>query len=394
MNWPLKTLGDLFDIARGGSPRPIDAYVTDDLDGINWIAIGDASEDSKYITKAKRKIRKEGATRSRLVQPGDFLLTNSMSFGHPYILQIPGCIHDGWLVLTKRKDNVDSDFFYHLLGSREIYTEFERQAAGATVKNLNIELVKAVRVHLPPLEEQKRISSILEKADALRKKRRLALQKLNSLSQSIFLEMFGDHTNDFGGCSRRPLGAFISEDDRINYGVVQPGEDCSDGVPLVRVGDFTDGALDLSHQKRIDPRIEAKYKRSRLKGDELLVSCVGSIGTLALCDPTVRGMNIARAVARIPADSGKINPEFLLFYLRTQFIQNYFRAELRTVNQPTLNIKQIEETPVCAPDRTKQEAFAARIKKVRAIEPTCVNSRDRIDALFSSLQFRAFRGEL
>src|SRR5205085_12050944 len=139
-------LGDVFDIARGGSPRPIDAYITDDPEGVNWIPIADASASSKYIYTTKKRIRKEGVSRSRTVKPGDFLLTNSMSCGRPYILKTSGCIHDGWLVLSSKKDNVDQDYFFHLLGSEAIYSEFSRLAAGATVKNLNIDLVAGVQV--------------------------------------------------------------------------------------------------------------------------------------------------------------------------------------------------------------------------------------------------------
>ena len=149
--WPTAALGDIFEIARGGSPRPIDDFTTNDRAGINWIMIGDATEGSKYITSTKKRIRPEGAQRSRQVKPGDFLLTNSMSFGKPYIMRTEGCIHDGWLVLSPRNGKVDADFFYHLLGSKAIYAEFERRAAGATVKNLNIDLVRGVSVPLPPL---------------------------------------------------------------------------------------------------------------------------------------------------------------------------------------------------------------------------------------------------
>jgi type I restriction enzyme S subunit len=185
-------LGDIFEIARGGSPRPIDAYITDAEDGINWISIADASDSSKYIERTKRRIRPEGAIRSRAVVPGDLLLTNSMSFGRPYIMRTTGCIHDGWLVLAKKRKGIDQDFFYRLLGSEMVYAAFARIAAGATVKNLNIDLVKGVSVPVPTLPEQRRIAAILDQADALRAKRREALAQLDSLTQSIFIEMLGD----------------------------------------------------------------------------------------------------------------------------------------------------------------------------------------------------------
>ena len=162
--WPTSALADLFEISRGGSPRPIDDYITESPDGVSWIMIGDAPEGSKYITATKKKIKPEGVKRSRSVKPGDFLLTNSMSFGRPYIMRTSGCIHDGWLVLSPRKSNVVPDYFYSLLGSRALYTEFSRRAPGATVKNLNIGLVRSVVVPVPPEAKQReyadRVSAI------------------------------------------------------------------------------------------------------------------------------------------------------------------------------------------------------------------------------------------
>lgn len=150
MSWKTVRLGDVVKIARGGSPRPIQEFLSDEEDAVNWISIKDASNSSKYIRATKLKIKKEGVRKSRLVKPGDFLLTNSMSFGRPYILDIEGCIHDGWLVLSIPHDLISPDFFYHLLSSEYIYHQFSAMAKGAVVKNLNIDLVKATEIPLPP----------------------------------------------------------------------------------------------------------------------------------------------------------------------------------------------------------------------------------------------------
>jgi type I restriction enzyme S subunit len=115
-----------------------------------------------------------------------------MSFGKPYIMGIDGCIHDGWLLLRPLSAQVDQDYFYHLLGSEPVYAKFASRAAGATVKNLNSEIVREVTIPLPPLEEQRRIAGILDQADALRRLRTRALDRLNTLGQAIFHEMFGD----------------------------------------------------------------------------------------------------------------------------------------------------------------------------------------------------------
>lgn len=115
INWQWVRLGSTVGIERGGSPRPIKSYITTDSNGINWIKIGDVDKDGKYITNTKEKIKPTGIKKSREVYPGDFLLTNSMSFGRPYISKIYGCVHDGWLVLRNPDVVFDINFLYYLL---------------------------------------------------------------------------------------------------------------------------------------------------------------------------------------------------------------------------------------------------------------------------------------
>jgi type I restriction enzyme S subunit len=162
--WAWCRLNELADIARGGSPRPIENYITDSPDGINWIKIGDTAPESKYIESAKEKIKPEGEKHSRFVHKGDFLLTNSMSFGRPYILKINGCIHDGWLVFANIKDCIIKDYLYYALSSDYIYNSFSMVAAGSTVKNLKSDTVKQVLFPLPPTKTQKKIIESIEKS--------------------------------------------------------------------------------------------------------------------------------------------------------------------------------------------------------------------------------------
>ena len=160
--WELCKLGTISKIARGGSPRPIKDYLTNDADGINWIKIGDTTKEGKYITSVKEKIRPEGVKKSRMVHKGDFLLTNSMSFGRPYILNVDGCIHDGWLVISPIGEAYTSDFLYYLLSSSFAYEQFTNVASGGVVTNLNSDKVADTIFPLPPLAEQKRIVSKIE----------------------------------------------------------------------------------------------------------------------------------------------------------------------------------------------------------------------------------------
>lgn len=162
-SWVWTTLNELFLIERGGSPRPIQQFLTDEADGINWIKIGDTELGQKYIETTKEKIKPEGLKKSRLVVDGDFILSNSMSFGRPYIVKTTGAIHDGWLVFRDVDNNLDKDFFYYLLSSSYVYQQFSRNASGSTVRNLNIDIVKQTNISLPPLNEQKRIVAKIEK---------------------------------------------------------------------------------------------------------------------------------------------------------------------------------------------------------------------------------------
>ena len=155
--WEWCRICHVAEIARGGSPRPIKEYLTDAADGINWIKIGDTEKDSKYITSVKEKIKQSGVSKSRMVHKGDFLLTNSMSFGRPYITQVDGCIHDGWLVISLIEQSYRQDFFYYLLSSGYAYSQFAKRVAGAVVQNLNSEKVAISLFPLPPYKEQNRI---------------------------------------------------------------------------------------------------------------------------------------------------------------------------------------------------------------------------------------------
>ena len=156
-------MGTFNEIARGGSPRPIKQYITEDSNGINWIKIGDTIKGDKYIYSTKEKIKPEGIKKSRYVEDGDFLLTNSMSFGRPYILKTNGCIHDGWLVIKLNEDLFYQDFMFYLLSSNLIFEQFSKLSAGSAVKNLKIDSVKKVLIPIPPLNEQKIIVDRIEK---------------------------------------------------------------------------------------------------------------------------------------------------------------------------------------------------------------------------------------
>ena len=165
--WEQRKLGDVVQIERGGSPRPIDDYITDSQNGLNWVKIGDAPVQGHYITKTAEKIKPEGLSKTREVHPGDLILSNSMSFGKPYIMGIDGCIHDGWLLIRDTNSIFNLSFLCHLLGTPQMLDQYRSLAAGSTVNNLNKELVENTVVTIPKIDVQKVLSQYLDQLNNL-----------------------------------------------------------------------------------------------------------------------------------------------------------------------------------------------------------------------------------
>ncbi len=164
---PRVRFGELATIVRGASPRPIQKFITNDPGGVPWIKIGDVPARGKFITGTGQRVTPEGAAKSRRVRPGDFVLSNSMSFGRPYISKIDGYIHDGWLAVSGFEASFIPDYLYYLLRSSPMQEEFARRAGAGTVKNLNAEIVRSVEVPVPTKETQKRVVDLLDRFDAL-----------------------------------------------------------------------------------------------------------------------------------------------------------------------------------------------------------------------------------
>ena len=188
-NWDICYLKCKALIERGGSPRPIEDYISDN--GYNWIKIGDTIKGNKYITSVRQKIRKEGLNKTRLVHSGDLILTNSMSFGEPYILQVDGCIHDGWVAISNL-NKIDKVFLYYLLLSPFCQYQFKLQVAGGVVQNLNVDKIAVTYILCPPLLEQQCIADYLDEKcgeiDSLIALQEQMIEKLKAYKQSVITE--------------------------------------------------------------------------------------------------------------------------------------------------------------------------------------------------------------
>lgn len=194
-DWEVKTLGRCASIARGGSPRPIESYLTTSPEGVNWIKIGDVSPGAKYIEDTEEKILSSGAKHSRKVKPGDLLLSNSMSYGRPYILSLEGCIHDGWLTIADYDGDFYRDYLYYALGSSIVVSQYEGLAAGTGVKNLNKKIVAGVQVPCPrDFDEQAAIASVLSDMDDELVSLERKIEKLVDLKEGMMQNLLTGRT--------------------------------------------------------------------------------------------------------------------------------------------------------------------------------------------------------
>jgi type I restriction enzyme M protein len=191
-DWPMVKIGEICTIERGASPRPINDFMTDEADGVNWIKIGDAEVGGKYITSTKERVTPAGAAKSRRVKPGDFILSNSMSFGRPYIMATDGCIHDGWLLLRDHSERINQDFLYNILGSSFVYDQFSQAATGGVVNNLNSEIVRGVKIPLPPLAEQQAIVVEIEAEQHLVNANRELITRFEAKIQTTLSRIWGE----------------------------------------------------------------------------------------------------------------------------------------------------------------------------------------------------------
>ena len=390
--WQTKTLGEICDIERGGSPRPIQDFITTDPNGINWIKIGDATASGKYIYKTEEKIKPEGVKRSRMVYEGDFILSNSMSFGRPYIMKTTGCIHDGWLVLHQPK--VDPDYLYHALSSDLVFDQFDRLAAGSTVRNLNIGLAKSVEIPYPPLAEQQRIVGLLDEAfEGLATAKANAeknLQNARALFESHLQSVFtqrgpGWVEKKLQEIGKTQTGSTPKTSDQSNYG---------DFISFVKPGDFnTDGTLDYDK----DGLSESGAAGARIvPAGSVLMVCIGA--TIGKCGYCEHDVTTNQQVNSLTPSDGSSN-RFIYYQMLTEtFLRKVIHASGQAT-LPIINKSKWSELSVWLPPKVaEQKKIAAKLDALVAETQRLARLYEQklaaLEALKKSLLHQAFTGEL
>lgn len=369
--WEYKKLGEVCTIERGGSPRPINDYITDSEDGINWIKIGDAQEGSKYITSTKEKIKPEGVKKSRFVHKGDFILSNSMSFGRPYILKVDGCIHDGWLVIHDNNDIFIKDYLYYLLASPTMYAKFSQLAVGGVVNNLNSSLVRKVEITIPPKSTQLAIVSELDKINELIRLKKEQLKDFDNLAQSLFYEMFGE-----GKCLRKKLKDIV----KIQSGQVSPLEEpYSEMIHIgpANIESNTGRLLNLKTAKE-ENLISGKY----LFDSSMVLYSKIRPNLNKVTIPSFEGICSADMYPIIPLES--IDKNFLLFLLKQKEFLTYAISNSGRANIPKINREALLNYEAILPPLSLQHLFAQRIEQIEREKSEVQKSIQDLETLLAS----------
>ena len=360
--WDYKKLGDVCTIERGGSPRPITDYITDSPDGVNWIKIGDAKEGSKYITSTKEKIKKEGVKKSRYVHKGDFILSNSMSFGRPYILDVDGCIHDGWLVIHDDNNVFIKDYLYYLLASPVMYAKFKQLAVGGVVNNLNSALVRKVEIPIPNMTTQEVIVKELDKINKLISLKKQQLADYDNLAQSIFYEMFGDPVVNEKGWEVKKLGEVC---ECITDGDHMPPPKSDTGIPFVTIGNVNKASRQIDFDNTyFVPRDYfdniPNIKKPR-RGD-VLYTVTGSYGIPIIINYD-KEFCFQRHIGLLrPKDF--MSPVFLCMWALNDRTKGQADMVATGIAQKTVSLKSLRNFAIILPPLPLQQLFAQRIELI------------------------------
>ena len=387
-NWKYVKIGDVCTVERGGSPRPIDKFITDDPNGINWIKIGD-TDDSMYITKTAQKIIPEGMKKTRYVQPGDFLLSNSMSFGRPYILKIDGCIHDGWLVLRDNNGIFDKRFLYYYLSSPSTYQKFKNMAVGGVVNNLNSEMVRGVTVPVPTMEEQLSIVSALDKVTELIALRKEQLAKLDRLVKSRFIELFGDTGKQV------PLTDYVWFQEGPG---VRSADFTDDGTILLTGSNINDNTISFGHKsdRHISNELAGgKYAHFMCDKDDILV--VSSAIDPDKFDKKVVVVNVDKeyclntGIIRFKPNKQYLTLGYFREFLKTDYFKHQVSSEMRGIAQMHFGPSHLKQMIILLPDSIERQVeFESFVQQTDKSKLAIQQSLDKLELLKKSLMQEYF----
>ena len=328
-DWNVLTLGDYAQIFRGGSPRPIQAFLTTSDQGINWIKIGDVGVGDKFIESTEEKIIPEGVSRSRMVYRGDLILSNSMSYGRPYIMNIEGCIHDGWLVIQKYDKVFYRDYLYYALSSDLTMQQYVAMAAGSSVQNLNKEKVSKVVLPCPKISEQKKIAEALSSMDALIVDLQKLIRKKKDIRQGT-MQMLVTGKQRLDGFEGNWVKINLAKNSRLKARIGWQGlttaEYLDEGYSYLITGtDFQDGRINWNGCHYVDYYRYEQDPNIQVSNGDLLLTKDGTIGKVAFVSDLKRPATLNSGVFLVKPITDAYTAHFMFYVLESSVFKNFLQ---------------------------------------------------------------------
>jgi type I restriction enzyme S subunit len=320
-----------------------------------------------------------------------------MSFGRPYIMRTSGCIHDGWLVLKDRSDLFDQDYLYYFLGSKDTYKQFDRLASGSTVRNLNIDLVKRVKVTLPPIAEQKRIVAILDEAfegiDGAIANTEKNLANARELFESYLNAIFIQKGNEWEWACLSDITTDVTDGDH------QPPPKSKTGIPFITISniDKQHRTIDFSDTFKVSQEYFENLKENRKpRRDDVLYTVTGSYAIPVIVDHDMR-FCFQRHIGLI-RPTAETNPKCLYYMLLSRYLLQQAHECATGTAQKTVSLRALRQFSVPKIPRKEQdfivkdlEVFDEQIKRLEAIYQQKLAA---LNELKQSILQKAFTGEL
>lgn len=328
-DWSVITLGNYAQIFRGGSPRPIQAFLTTSDKGVNWIKIGDVGEEDKFIKSTEEKIIPEGVSRSRMVFRGDLILSNSMSYGRPYIMNIEGCIHDGWLVIQKYDRVFDRDYLYYALSSGLTMKQYVAMAAGSSVQNLNKEKVSKIVLPCPRISEQKSIAEVLSDIDTLIIDLKKLIRKKKDIRQGT-MQMLVTGKKRLDGFSGDWVKINLAKNSRLKARIGWQGlttaEYLDEGYSYLITGtDFKDGRINWNGCHYVNYDRYVQDPNIQVSNGDLLLTKDGTIGKVAYISDLNRPATLNSGVFVVKPITDAYTAHFMFYVLESSVFKEFLQ---------------------------------------------------------------------
>jgi type I restriction enzyme S subunit len=388
-------LGTICKMQSGGTPRRgTDLYYKGGT--IPWAKIGDIENaQNGWIYETEEKITELGleSINNRIFPKGTLFFAMYGSVGKTSLAGTMMSSNQAILGIQPNKNILDVKYLNYWLKSK--IKDFENQSRGVALKNLSATIMKNQSIPLPPLETQKKIAAILDKADELRQNDLKILEKYDQLAQSVFLEMFGDpvlNPKDWSIVTLGDISKKITKGESPHW---QGFGYLSEGVRFITSENVRLGYLNTLNSKFISEKFHSKLIRSQLKPYDILVNLVGaSIGRGAIVTPDILPANINQAVAKIELNPLLVIPRFILCQIITPQIQGSLIGNKVEGARANISLKDVADLQIVNPPIEVQQKFCEIINKIDKQKSIGKESCNQSEDLFQSLLQRAFMGKL